>query len=66
LVPCTEVSNTTNATKASARSNHPGGVNVVHADNSVFFIPDDIDLQIWRSRATISGNKQIEKHDETQ
>jgi type II secretory pathway pseudopilin PulG len=65
VVPCTKVPDpTTITTSASARSNHPGGVSVVMADNSVFFIQNDITNLIWGSRATIKGDKNFELHDE--
>ena len=33
----------------SARSAHPGGVNVLMGDGSVHFATDDIDLPIWQA-----------------
>ena len=33
----------------AARSRHPGGVNVVFADGHTTFIPDAIDLAVWRA-----------------
>lgn len=32
----------------AARSSHPGGVNTSLADGSVRFVPDTIDLELWR------------------
>ncbi len=64
LIPCSMVPNSDNKTRAAARSNHPGGVNVVMGDNSVSFVPDEIDRIIWFSRATIAGDKTKEIHDE--
>ncbi len=63
-IPCTKVAINSNNSKAAARSNHPGGVNVVMGDNSVSFTPDEIDRVIWFSRATIAGDKTKEIHDE--
>jgi prepilin-type N-terminal cleavage/methylation domain-containing protein/prepilin-type processing-associated H-X9-DG protein len=37
---------------ASARSQHPGGVNVVMCDGSNHFIEDGIDINVWRAYAT--------------
>jgi len=40
---------------ASARSQHPGGVNVVMCDGSNHFIADSIDINVWRAYATRSA-----------
>jgi prepilin-type N-terminal cleavage/methylation domain-containing protein/prepilin-type processing-associated H-X9-DG protein len=39
----------------SARSRHPGGVNVLVMDGSVRFIGDSIDLRVWRAASTRAG-----------
>ena len=39
---------------------HPGGVNTCWADGSVHFIPDTIDLTIWKALATIAGREIID------
>jgi len=41
----------------TARSNHPGGVNVVFADGHVEFYIDEVDLFVWQALATITGNE---------
>ena len=43
-----------NTNFASARSQHPGGVNAVHCDGSVRFYSDDIACETWRSLGWIS------------
>jgi prepilin-type processing-associated H-X9-DG protein len=43
----------------TARSRHPGGVNLALADGSGRFIANDIDLKIWRALATINGGEVI-------
>ena len=43
----------------TARSLHPGGVNVVLGDGSVRFIRDTIDLATWRALATRGGGEVI-------
>ena len=40
----------------TARSFHPGGVNVGLLDGSVRFISDNIDGYVWRAMSTIAGN----------
>ena len=40
---------------ASARSNHPGGVNVAFADGHARFYQDDVDWNVWQALSTI-GN----------
>ena len=42
---------------ATARSRHPGGVQIIVADGSVHFIEDFIDLEVWRGMATIAGGE---------
>ncbi len=46
-------------TYSSARSFHPGGVNVVFADGHVEFITDVIDLDIWRLLASIADGEML-------
>lgn len=41
----------------TARSNHPGGVNVLLADGSVDFVGDDVDLARWQALSTIAGGE---------
>jgi prepilin-type N-terminal cleavage/methylation domain-containing protein/prepilin-type processing-associated H-X9-DG protein len=41
----------------AARSNHPGGVNVLMADSSHQFVGDSIDVKVWRAMATIAGGE---------
>jgi prepilin-type processing-associated H-X9-DG protein len=42
---------------ASPRSRHPGGVNAVFCDGSVHFMPDEIDITVWRNLGWIAdGN----------
>lgn len=44
---------------ASARSRHPGGVNVAMADGGVRFVRDSIDLLVWQSLATRMGGEAL-------
>ena len=41
----------------AARSNHPGGVNVLLADGSLRFAGDDVDAGVWKDLATIAGGE---------
>lgn len=43
----------------SFRSRHPGGLNFALADGSVHFIPNAIDLVVYRALATVSGGEAI-------
>lgn len=44
----------------TARSNHPGGVNVVFCDGSAQLVQDNVDLQVWRAVATRAGEEVVE------
>ncbi len=46
-----------NLFKATARSRHPGGVNVAMCDSSVRFVSDDVDLAAWRAASTTQGEE---------
>jgi prepilin-type N-terminal cleavage/methylation domain-containing protein len=43
----------------SARSRHPGGVNVIMADCSQKFVSDDIAIDVWRAMGTMNGGETI-------
>ena len=43
----------------TARSYHPGGVNVLFCDGSVRFIKDSINYQTWRALGTIGSGEVI-------
>ena len=43
----------------SARSVHPGGVQVVFADGHVGFFTDAIELSTWHALATIKGGESV-------
>jgi prepilin-type processing-associated H-X9-DG protein len=44
---------------AASRSRHPGGVNVLKADGSVHFVPQDINWATWQAMGSISGGEII-------
>jgi prepilin-type N-terminal cleavage/methylation domain-containing protein/prepilin-type processing-associated H-X9-DG protein len=41
----------------TARSYHPGGVNVALADGSIMIARDDVELDVWRALSTRSGEE---------
>ncbi|QDV32754.1 DUF1559 family PulG-like putative transporter [Tautonia plasticadhaerens] len=43
----------------SARSDHPGGVNVLLGDGSVRFVKDSVNLEAWRALGTRNGGEVI-------
>ena len=45
---------------ATARSWHRGGVNIVMADGSVRFVPDGIELRVWRALGSRNGGELVE------
>jgi prepilin-type N-terminal cleavage/methylation domain-containing protein len=46
----------------SARSRHPGGVNVIMADSSLRFVVDDIDIATWRAWGTMNGSEVVQEN----
>lgn len=46
--------------RISARSYHPGGVNLLFLDGHVQFISDSIELSLWRALATRSGCEALD------
>jgi prepilin-type N-terminal cleavage/methylation domain-containing protein/prepilin-type processing-associated H-X9-DG protein len=52
-------SSATNGMVISARSKHPGGVNVGLCDGSVKFIKNSISLVTWRALSTIRGGEIV-------
>ena len=43
----------------TARSRHPGGVNLLLADGSLQFIADTIDAGVWTALSTIAGGEAV-------
>ncbi|QEG34332.1 DUF1559 domain-containing protein [Bythopirellula goksoeyrii] len=43
--------------KLSARSAHPGGVNVLYLDSSVRFVGNQIDRNMWKAVSTFAGEE---------
>jgi type II secretory pathway pseudopilin PulG len=48
--------------RRAARSWHVGGVNAGLADGSVRFIPDQIDLDVWRAAGSTNGSETYSLH----
>ena len=44
----------------TARSRHPGGVNVVFADGSTKFVNESIDLYVWRRLGSSDGGEFVD------
>lgn len=44
---------------STSRSYHTGGVNLLHADGSVRFVRDAVDLPVWRGAATRAGGEPL-------
>lgn len=45
---------------ATARSEHPGGVNVLMVDGSVRFVTESIDTHVWRGLGTRRGGELVD------
>ncbi len=55
--PCSGTPTATNPSMFAARSRHTGGVNAVFCDGGVRFVPDRVDINIWRALATSRGGE---------
>jgi len=43
----------------TARSRHPGGVQMPLDDGSVRFVSESIDMALWQNRATHDGGEMV-------
>ena len=59
-LPCEKGGNPQTGDHVSARSRHPGGVNVLMGDGVVRFVSETVDLTLWQSLATIAGGEVTE------
>lgn len=58
--PCAvSTNNWEGAHQLTARSGHPGGVNVLMLDGSGRSVQNDVDLTVWQAASTFSGEEQI-------
>jgi prepilin-type N-terminal cleavage/methylation domain-containing protein/prepilin-type processing-associated H-X9-DG protein len=56
--PCTNAGS--QFSHKSARSNHPGGVQVVFGDGHLQFVSESVSLAVWRALGTMNGDESIE------
>jgi prepilin-type N-terminal cleavage/methylation domain-containing protein/prepilin-type processing-associated H-X9-DG protein len=59
LPPCVTFSTSGLFRVNTARSHHPGGVNAAMCDGSVRFIPNIINIQVWRALSTAHGGEVV-------
>jgi prepilin-type processing-associated H-X9-DG protein len=57
--PCTGTPTTSNPSMYAARSQHPGGVQVVMGDGSVRFVSNTININNWRAASTSQGKESL-------
>ena len=57
--PCIGTPTTTNPTMMASRSRHPGGVYSLMADGSIRYVPNQIDIAVWRAMSTTRGGETM-------
>ena len=57
---CIHGSCVTSIAMSTARSFHPGGVNLLFGDGSVTFVREGLDQAIWRSLGTRNGGELVD------
>lgn len=63
LNDCWQASPPHNPAIKAARSNHPGGVNVLFCDGHVIFVKDTIAITAWRALSTRDGGEVVSASD---
>ena len=58
-MPCSTGAQDVGEEYVSARSSHPGGVNVLFGDGRVEFTSDDVDLGVWQAIATVAEGEVV-------
>jgi prepilin-type processing-associated H-X9-DG protein len=58
-MPCLNNATGTAARRQGARSLHTNGVNASMCDGSVRFIPNTVDIQVWRAASTSQGQETL-------
>jgi prepilin-type N-terminal cleavage/methylation domain-containing protein len=58
-LPC-DVSSSAHPTRFSSRSRHPGGVQTTMCDASVRFVPQTLDILVWRGMSTAAGAESLQ------
>jgi prepilin-type N-terminal cleavage/methylation domain-containing protein/prepilin-type processing-associated H-X9-DG protein len=58
-MPCTTTSTASFPRLMAARSMHTNGVNVAMCDGSVRFIPNSIDINVWRAMSSARGGEVV-------
>ncbi len=58
-LPCNRTGNVPRQEFLSARSRHPGGVNVLLCDGSTHYTSNDVDLELWQAMATMAEGETV-------
>jgi prepilin-type N-terminal cleavage/methylation domain-containing protein len=58
--PCTTAATATLPVWMGARSQHPGGLQVVMGDGAVKFVSNTVDINVWRAASTAQGAESLQ------
>jgi prepilin-type processing-associated H-X9-DG protein len=59
-IPCTTISTNALPRMMVARSKHSAGLNMAYCDGHVAFVPNTIDINIWRALSTSRGGEVVQ------